>query len=248
MKEQAQLKLKVTIARSTIIMFAFLTACNIWLTLRASSWTLPFSSVISSYSVAVCKGMVDLDGAPKSYIYVAAVLSVIILAFLVFSYFKSRNDFKWIKYVLFFVLVDTAAIIFILISYGTAVFYLIEIPMHLLLSYYLFKGIKSAEKLDSSGDAAQNDGETVYYDDECDKIFEIGSEYEDRIVKCALYGGDIVLAVDGVICDSAAFEAKYDYQLEGDYEGVEFSVYYDDDEQMITLFADGEAFYSESVK
>jgi|GEM_PF-5275814 len=248
MKEQAQLKLKVTIARSTVIMFAFLTACNIWLTLRASNWTLPFSSVISSYSVAVCKGMVDLEGAPKSYIYVAAAFSVLILAFLVFSYFKSANSIKWLKYVLLFVLIDTAAIVFILISSGTAVFYLIEIPMHLLLSYYLFKGIKSAEKLDSSGGGARDDGEIGYYDDECDKIFEVVSEYEDRVVKCALYGGDIVLAVDGVICDSAAFEAKYDYQLEGEYEGVAFSVYYDDDEQLITLFAEGEAFYSESIK
>ena len=249
MQEKAQLKLRITIARSTALMFALVTVFNAWLTMRASDWTLPFSSVISSYTIAVCKGTVDLENAPRAYIYIAIAITAIIVLFLGFAYFKSKNNAKWLRGVLLFAAVDTAAIIFILVSSGTVISYIIEIPMHLLLMYYLYKGISAADKLDrleTIGDVEEYRGEE--YDKECDKVFEIGAGHDGNTVQSALYNGEIVLAVNGAVLDRADFEPKYDYELSAQAGGHTYTMYYSDDEQIITLYADGEQFYSKSVK
>ncbi|MBR5745946.1 MAG: hypothetical protein IKX92_01650 [Clostridia bacterium] len=247
MQNKAQLKLKITIARSTVMMFAFLTAFNVWLTLRASEWTLPFSSVISSYSVALTKVMADLEGASTSFIYAAVAVSAVIVALLVYVYFSSKNRPLRLRCVLYFVIIDTISIIFILLNSGTSVSYLIELPMHALMIFYLYRGITSAEKLDLQERGEEGGGSGDSYDEECDKVFEISAEHEGHCVESALYGGELVLAIDGTVYDRAGFEAKYDYELTAECDGHSYSVYYDDTEQIISLFADGEQICSKSV-
>ena len=269
MQNKVQLKLRVTIARSTVLMFAIITVLNVFLTMRASDWTLPFSSVISGYSVALCKGLVDLEGAPAYYLYLAVAISALIAAALVFCYFRSKNDAKWLKYVLYFVIVDFTAAVFVMVSDGASATFAIEAIMHALMAYYLIKGIKSAEMLDTytetgadyeedneeyDEDGYEDEEEDEYkeehkeYDYDCDKIFEAFAEHNGHEIAAALYGGELVLAIDGFIYDSAEFEAKYDYELSAGYDEHGYSIYYYDEEQLVSFYADGELIGSKSIR
>ena len=260
-------KLKILIARSNIAFLILMTAFNIWLILRASSWNLPYSSEICSYTVAMCKSMTDLEGAGKSIIYFGVALSAVILAFLAVCYFKSKKDKKWLNAALYFIIVDTVAVVYLLIdsvffkSNFSAAF-LIDFIMHALMIYYVARGARAGNAGDEEADADDGDGneyaDELYSDEEPDeaveeydenakKVFELITEHNGHILAGALYGGDLVFAIDGYIVDSEPFEPKYDYRLEAECGGIGYTLFYDDYDQLLAFYADEDIIDSRSV-
>ena len=184
---KTDLKIRINRGRYNLIFIVLVSVINIFMITSGSSTTLPYSSAISNYSVAL--GIAEsLKSGSDSLRILGLIVACAVLLIIMVCYILSKSKPLYLVISLSVIFADTLVLAIITGANGTlgSSLVILDLVIHALAIFYIISGIKAAKELkslpkdDESTNTANVQPEQPVYEDGANEESEYISDETDE--------------------------------------------------------------------
>ncbi len=248
MKDKIKLQLKINRARYNLMFMAILSVINIIAVFSTSKLIIPFSSAIATYSSIFGIRFGNVAGN-NLFTIIGLTISALAIIFILICYFKSKSNDLFFAIAFGFTVTDTVCLVCFsaFIGYLLNLSTFLDIALHIVTIVYLFgalKAFRTVSKTDNGYTETSSDADDdvleEYTDDGGEVLLE--ADYDNYNIVVVENENNILLVVNGYICNSTESPTTQDYELSASVNGVDiiFVSGESDDGIAMSLYANNE--------